>query len=98
MFPSQAAFDDTVERPVQSRLDVVRAELRSELYSELRREYDDQVSVFRRELETLTRWAHTSSMRPPVPPHASPSPPSHTATSDAEGDLGPDYTTDLADQ
>ena len=42
MFPSQAAFDDAVERSVQSRLDIVRAELRSEL----RREYDDQVSIF----------------------------------------------------
>ena len=58
MFPSQAAFDEAVERSVQSRIDVVRAELRSEL----RREYDDQVSAFRRELKTLTRWAHSSSM------------------------------------
>ena len=88
IFPSQGAFDDAVEKSVQSRLDVVRAEL----YSELRREYDDQVRVFRRELETLTRWAHTSGMRPPVPPHSSPSPPSHTALLDAEGDLGPDHT------
>ena len=82
MFPSQTAFDDAVERSVQSILDVVRAELRSEL----RREYDDQVSAFRRELETLTRWAHSSGMRPPLPP------------SDPEGDTGPDHTTDLGDQ
>ena len=101
MFPSQVAFDDAVERSVQSRLDVVRAELRSELrselHSELRREYDDKVSVFRRELETLTRWAHSCGMRPPVPP-LSPSPPSHTASSDVEGDIGSDHATDLADQ
>ena len=50
MFPSQAAFDNAVERSVQSRLDVVQAKLRSELRSELRREYDQQVSAFRREL------------------------------------------------
>ena len=86
MFPSQAAFDDAVERSVQSRLDVVRAELRSELQSELHREYDQQVGAFRRELETLTRWAHSSGMRPPLPP------------SDAEGDTGPDHTTGLGDQ
>ena len=94
MFPSQATFDDAVERSMESRLDVVRAELRFEL----RRKYDDQVSVFQRELETLTRWAHSSGMRPPVPPHSSPSPPSHTAPLDAEGNLGPDYTIDLMDQ
>ena len=82
MFPSQATFDDAVERSVQSRIDVVRAKLRSEL----RREYDDQVSAFRHELETLTRWAHSSGMRPPVP------------LSDAEGDTGPDHTIDLGDQ
>ena len=95
MFPSQAAFDDVVERSVQSRLEVVRAELRSELryelHSELCREYDDQVSAFRCELETLTRWAHSSGMRPPVPP-------SHTPPSDAEGDTGLDHTIDLGDQ
>ena len=93
LFSSQAAFDDAVKRSVQSRLEIVRAELRSEL----RREYDEQVSIFQCELETLMRWAHTSGMRPLVPPHSSPSPPSHTAPSDAEGDLGPDHTTDLAD-
>ena len=82
MFSSQAAFDDAVERSIQSRIDVVRAELRSEL----RHEYDDQVSAFRHELETLMRWAHSSGMRPPLPP------------SDAEGDTGSDHTTDLGDQ
>ena len=97
LFPSQAAFDDTVERSVQSRLDVVRLELcyeydhqcsdlRIEICSELHCEYDQQVGEFQRELETLTRWAHNSGMRPPLPP------------SDAEGDTGPDHTTDLGDQ
>ena len=91
MFPSQSAFDDAVERSVQSRIDVVRAELRSELQFELRREYEDQVSAFRCELETLMRWAHISGMQPPFPP-------SHTPPSDAEGDTGLDHTTDLGDQ
>ena len=90
MFPTQAAFDEAVERSVQSRLHVVRDELRSELSSEIRsemrREYDGQVSAFRCELETLTRWAQISGMRPPLPP------------SDAEADTGPDDTPDLGDQ
>ena len=53
--------------------------------------YDDQVSAFRRELETLTRRAHSSGMRPPVPP-------SHIPPSDTEGDTGPDHTINLGDQ
>ena len=84
LFPSQATFDDAIERFIQSRLDVVCFEL-----------YDHQVSDIQRELETLTTWAHSSGM---LPPHSSPSPASHIAPSNAEGDLGPDHTTDFADQ
>ena len=50
------------------------------------------------ELETLTRWAHSFGMRPPVPPHSYSSPPLHTAPSDVEGDHCSDHTIDLVDQ
>ena len=57
-----------------------------------------QVSEFQCELTTLTMWAHSSGMRPPLPPYSPPSSASHIAPSDAAGDLDPHHTIDLADQ
>ena len=58
LFPSQATFESTVERIVQSRLDIVRSELHreyNEQRSELHREYDEQRSKLRRQYNDQVR-------------------------------------------